>query len=85
MQEVRLRQVGGSVMLAIPPAYLNQLHLTARARVGLAIEGERLIVQPVGSRPKYSLAELIAQCDPNAPLASDHEWTTGEAVGSELI
>ncbi len=30
-------------------------------------------------------AELLAQCDPNAPLPADPDWTSGLVVGDELI
>jgi antitoxin ChpS len=36
-----LRQIGGSVMLAIPPAILDLLHLQAGSAVGLIVEGDR--------------------------------------------
>jgi antitoxin ChpS len=41
-----LRKVGGSVMLAVPPGVLDMLHLQAGARVGLVVDGGRLIVEP---------------------------------------
>jgi antitoxin ChpS len=82
----KLRQVGGSVMLAIPPAFLDQMALSAKTLVGIAIENGRLVVERAKTRPKYTLAELIAQCDSGAPLpASDPEWTAGGAVGEELL
>jgi antitoxin ChpS len=44
MHTTNLRKVGGSVMLAVPRAILDLLHLEAGATVGLAVEGERLIL-----------------------------------------
>jgi hypothetical protein len=42
--------------------------------------------QPAKSRPIYTLAELLAQCNPDAPMpAADPDWTAGKATGSELI
>jgi len=46
MHTTNLRKVGGSVMLAVPPAFLDQLHLQAGAVVGLAIDQGRLVVEP---------------------------------------
>lgn len=37
MYTTNLRKVGGSVMLAVPPAVLEQLHLQAGVKVGLAV------------------------------------------------
>ena len=38
MHTTNLRKVGGSIMLAVPRALLDVLHLTAGARVGLAVD-----------------------------------------------
>ena len=66
MHTTNLRKVGGSVMLAIPPALLDILHLQAGAKVGMAVQGGRLVVEPQ-QRRRYTLDELLAQCDPKAP------------------
>jgi antitoxin ChpS len=81
----RLRKVGGSVMLAIPPALLDSLDLAADSSVGLAVKAGRLIVEPRG-RPRYSLDELLAQCKPKARRgAKDRDWTSGPPAGRELL
>jgi antitoxin ChpS len=85
MHTTNLRKVGGSVMLAVPPALLNILQLEPGARVGIAIESGRLVVQPE-SRPRYSLDELLAQCSPKAQRSkAEKEWLGGKAIGGELI
>jgi len=85
MHTTNLRKVGGSVMLAVPPAMLDQLHLKAGATVGLAVDGERLIMQPQ-TRPRYTLAELLASCDYSQPMPpEDREWIDAPAVGRELL
>jgi antitoxin ChpS len=85
MHTTNLRKVGGSVMLAVPPAVLDMLHLQAGATVGLIVDGGRLIVEPQ-PRPRYTLEELLAQCDPSAgPTQEDREWLEGKPVGSELL
>lgn len=85
MHTTNLRKVGGSIMLAVPPALLDILHLGAGAKVGLAVDHGRLVVEPQ-ARPRYSLDELLAQCDPNAELsAEDREWINAAPVGNELL
>lgn len=85
MHITHLRKVGGSVMLAVPPAVLDLLHLRAGAVVGLAVEDGRLIVEPQ-ARPRYTLDELLAQCDPSAePTQEDRAWLDAEPVGGELL
>ena len=85
MHATNLRKVGGSVMLAVPPAILDMLHLQAGSRVALVVDGGRLIVEPQ-PRPRYTLDELLAQCDPSAELTQeDREWLEAEPVGGELV
>jgi antitoxin ChpS len=85
MHTTNLRKVGGTVMLAIPPDLLDLLGWRAGTKVGMAVESGRLVIKPQ-RRPRYTLEELLAQCDPNALLReSDDEWLGGEAVGRELI
>jgi len=86
-----LRKVGGSIMLAVPPALLDILHLQPGAKVGIAVESGRLIVEPQ-QRRRYTLDELLAQCDPKAPRAKrrgmdkeEQEWLDSKPVGGELI
>jgi antitoxin ChpS len=85
MHITNLRKVGGSVMLAVPPALLDILHLQPGAKVGIAVESGRLVVEPQ-QRRRYTLDELLAQCDPKAPRAKkEQEWLESKPVGGELI
>lgn len=85
MHTTHLRKVGGSVMLAVPPALLNLLQLGVGARVEIRIEDGRLVVTP-RTRPQYSLEELLAQCDETAPAAAgDRAWLDAQPVGHELL
>ena len=85
MHTTHLRKVGGSVMLAVPPALLDVLHLAAGAKVGLVIDNGRLVVEPA-ARPRYTLEELLAQCDASTEIsAEDREWLDARPVGDELL
>ncbi|MGH8549411.1 MAG: AbrB/MazE/SpoVT family DNA-binding domain-containing protein [Methylococcales bacterium] len=85
MYTTSLRKVGGSIMLAVPPAILDLLHLHPGATVGLAVEKGRLVVEPV-RRPRYTLDELLAQCDASAEVSvEDHTWMNGKPSGDELL
>jgi antitoxin ChpS len=85
MHTTSLRKVGGSVMLAVPPAVLDVLHLRPGSKVGLAVQNGRLVVEP-RQRPRYTLNELLAQCNPKAPRSKeDREWLDSKRVGGELI
>ena len=85
MLTTNLRKVGGSVMLAVPPAILDLLHLQAGATVGLEVTDGLLVIEP-SPRPRYSLDELLAQCDASAELTTeDREWLADKPVGGELL
>ena len=85
MHTTNLRKVGGSVMLAVPPAFLEQLHLQAGSMVGLAIDHGRLVVEPK-PRPRYTLAELLAASDYSLPQPTEErEWVDAPPVGRELL
>lgn len=85
MHTTSLRKVGGSVMLAVPPAFLDQLHLHAGVVVGLAVNHGCLVVNP-NPRPRYTLDELLAQCDATADISEeDREWLDARPVGGELL
>ena len=87
MHTTNLRKVGGSVMLAVPPAILDLLNLQAGATVGVAVADNRLVVDPK-PRPRYTLAELLAEAEASGmyPLsAEEREWIDAPTVGKELI
>jgi antitoxin ChpS len=72
-------------MMVVPPAILDQLQLQAGTAVALAVDGDRLIVEPP-RKPRYTLDELLEQCDPNAPLSDeDRAWIDSAPVGRELL
>lgn len=85
MHVTNLRKVGGSVMLAVPPALLDVLKLSVGAQVGLQVENDRLVVAP-RVRPSYTMEELLAASDYSEPQPSEErEWVDAPAVGRELI
>jgi len=85
MHTTNLRKVGGSVMLAVPPAILELLHLQAGATVSISVDGGRLVIDPQ-PRTRYTLAELLAASDYSQPQPPDErEWVDAPAVGGELI
>lgn len=85
MHTTTLRKVGGSVMLAVPPAFLDQLHLQSGATVGLAVEHGCLIINP-RPRPRYTLDELLAVSDySQAQPAAEREWVDAPAAGREPL
>jgi antitoxin ChpS len=85
MHTTNLRKVGGSIMLAVPPALLDLLRLRPGAQVGIAVESGRLVVEP-RPRPRYTLDELLAHCNPRkARTREEREWFADKPKGGEII
>jgi antitoxin ChpS len=85
MHTTNLRKVGGWVMLAVPPALLEILRLRPGTQVGIAIESGRLVVEPQ-QRPRYTLDELLAQCNPKKARTKDErEWLSDKPAGAEIL
>ncbi|KJF18501.1 MULTISPECIES: antitoxin [Acidithrix] len=85
MYTTNLRKVGGSVMLAVPPALLDLLHLHSGETVGIEIDNDRLVITKA-PRARYTLEELLAQCDGSVELSQeDRVWLDSEPVGNELL
>ena len=85
MPSATLRKVGGSIMLAIPPSLLETLKLSPGTKVGISIESRQLVITPP-PHPRYTLKQLLAQCNPKASRnRQDRAWLRGKPVGKELI
>ena len=85
MHTTNLRKVGGSVMLTVPPAFLDQLHLQVGAMVELTVDQGCLVVNP-RPRPHYTLAQLLAASDYSQPQPNEErEWVDAPAAGDELL
>ena len=85
MAVAKLRKIGGSTMVAIPPALLEQLELGPEQQIELIVEGEQIVMRR-RKRPKYKLADLLAQCDYTIPMsAEEREWLDMPSVGREIV
>jgi len=85
MHTTHLRKVGGSVMLALPPALLDLLQLKVGATVSVEVANGRLVVDPQ-LKPRYTLEELLALSDFSQPLTEeDRVWLDAPPVGGEFI
>lgn len=85
MHKAHLRKIGGSVMLAVPPALLDILQLQPGVEVGIRLESGCLIVEP-RRKPRYTMEQLIAKCERKGPRSKEErEWLDSKQVGRELI
>jgi antitoxin ChpS len=85
MHITNLRKVGGSVMLAVPPALLDQLRLKPGVAVGVVVDGENLVIKTT-AKPRYTLEELLAASDYSQELCSEERaWLDAPAIGKEIL
>jgi antitoxin ChpS len=75
-----LRRSGGSLIVTIPQAYVEQNHLDAGSRVALEIAGDELKLKPARQRP--TLAELLTATPKGAERVQG--WDEMPAAGKEL-
>jgi len=80
-----LRNVGGSVMMTVPKPVLEELGIEANTKLDISVQDGKIVAIP-RKRPKYTLEELLAQCDFDAPWSEEErEWMDAPAVGNEII
>ena len=83
--ELQLRKLGNSTGLTLPPSLMRDLGLAAGQLVTLNKTADGgLLIQPKPKRPKYTAAQLNAQCNPRASMPEDLvAWGHMKPVGSE--
>lgn len=58
--------------MAIPKSMLELVNLHSGSQVNIDVRDGRLIVEPK-IKPRYTLAELMAQCDLSQPLIAEEQ------------
>jgi antitoxin ChpS len=78
-------EVDGSVTIKIPREAMDQLGLTAKSRMTIYIEDGKFSAKKQ-NRPRYKLADLLAQCDFSIPPTREElDWLNDPPVGRERI
>ncbi len=82
--QIKIQQWGNSAAIRLPAAVLKQMRLGVGSTLSLDTAGEALVLKPVRSKPKYTLEELMAQCELDAPEPADMaDWNAMRPVGRE--
>jgi antitoxin ChpS len=85
MHTTILRKVGDLMMIELPPDIVEKLHLRPGAKVRLAVQNGRLVVEPQ-QRLRFTLDQLLTQCNPNTRRSKEErEWLASKPAGRELI
>ena len=90
MPNVKLRKVGGSVSVAIPPSVLEALSLTVGTEMRVEIDNGRVVLAPASPRGRIGIAARLAQCDFSKPRGKAEQaeidaWQGNKPVGREVI
>lgn len=85
MSYATLRKVGGSVMVSIPPALLNETSLKIDMPVEISLTDDRcILISP--RAPKYTLSQLLEECRGDfGQDDEDREWLDAPSAGGELV
>ena len=80
--ELSVQKWGNSAAVRLPTELLGILKVTLGDKLSVSVQPEGVLLK--AARPSYSLADLVAQCDPSAPEPADlAAWSHNKPVGRE--
>jgi antitoxin ChpS len=83
--ELSIRKLGNSAGIILPSTLLRSLQLSVGSSLTAEQVKGKLVLTPA-AKSRYSLTELMAQCDSKAQPPTDMEtWGAIDAVGKEII
>lgn len=78
-----IKKWGNSAGMVIPGVVMRELGLQPGQAMEASVENNQLVLTPITRR--YTLDELLAQCDPDAPtITEDDIWGHDKPVGNEI-
>ncbi|WP_250526958.1 PbsX family transcriptional regulator [Caballeronia sp. GAWG2-1] len=81
--ELSIRKQGNGAAVRLPAALLKGMKRTLGDKFNVEVCSEGIM--PMPARREYSLEELLAQCDPKAPISDElADWNNPKPVGREL-
>ncbi|WP_416423687.1 AbrB/MazE/SpoVT family DNA-binding domain-containing protein [Pseudomonas sp. App30] len=83
--DVKIQQWGNSAGLRVPATVLKQLGISMGDTLSLDILDGNIVLTPASKKPRYTLAELLDQCDSTAPETEGMaDWHALPPVGREV-
>lgn len=80
---ITIKRWGNSSGMVIPNVVMKELNLRQGQSVEAQVSNNQLILTPISRR--YSLDELLAQCDMNATELSEQDvWGKSTPAGDEI-
>lgn len=78
-----IKKWGNSAGMVIPGVVMKELGLQTGQSMEASVKNNQLVLTPIARR--YTLDELLAQCDPDAPtITEDDIWGQDKPVGNEI-
>lgn len=77
-----LRRAGGSLVMTVPKAFIEQNHLHDGSQVELSLDGQRMTINAPGKK-RYKLEDLLAEMPGKFPLVEG--WDEMKPVGKEVF
>jgi antitoxin ChpS len=78
-----LRRAGGSLVMTVPKAFIEQNHLQEGSQVELSLEGNRMTID-APTKKRYKLEDLMAEM-PAGKLPMVEGWDNLVPVGREIF
>lgn len=78
--EQLLRRAGGSLVMTVPKAFIEQNRLQDGSRVQLELAGAQMTIK-ASRRPRYALSQLLSEMPGELPMVEG--WDSMPAVGLE--
>jgi antitoxin ChpS len=78
-----LRRAGGSLVMTVPKAFIEQNHLQEGSQVELSLEGNRMTID-APTKKRYKLEDLMAEM-PAGQLPMVEGWDELTPVGQETF
>ena len=80
----KLRSVGGSTMVAIPPNFMEQLQLRANATAGVGLEAGKIVISPQPGKGRIGLKARLRMCNFSKRMTKgEREWIDAPRAGRE--
>lgn len=92
LAKTKLKKAGGSLVMTVPASARHLLHLSEGQEMAVSVEGSKVVLEPIPTakpmrvrRPKYTLDELLAGSNPDAPMTDEERaWHDAPPVGREI-
>jgi antitoxin ChpS len=86
MPTTTLKKAGGSLVMTVPASVRDAMDLSEGQRLTVVVDNGRIVLEPAVPRRRYTLEELLAQCDFDQPYSEEERvWLDAPPIGRELL